>query len=172
MLRNEGAVLPLREGAKVWLSGMSADAARAAGLVPVEDIAAADVAIVRGETASEMLHPYHFFGMRQKEGRLDFREGDEAFDALGKAKAAGLPTVLAIFLDRPAVLTGTLDRADAIIGNFGAEDAAVLDVALGRTAARGRLPVELPRSMEAVEAQHPGLPDDSADPLYPKGFGL
>ena len=172
MLRNEGAVLPLREGAKVWLSGMSADAARDAGLIPVDDIAAADIAIVRGETASEMLHPHHFFGMRQKEGRLDFREGDEPFDALGKAKAAGLPTVLAIFLDRPAVLTGTLARADAILGNFGADDAAVLDVLMGRSVARGRLPVELPRSMDAVAAQHPGLPDDSTDPLFEKGFGL
>ena len=80
--------------------------------------------------------------------------------------------MLANFLDRPAVLTGTLDRADAIIGNLVADDAAVLDVALGRTAARGRLPVELRHSMEAVEARHPGLPDDSADRMYARVFGL
>ncbi|WP_183030144.1 hypothetical protein [Altericroceibacterium spongiae] len=40
------------------------------------DLDAADFAIVRAETPSEMLHPDYFFGSRQKEGRLDFRAGD------------------------------------------------------------------------------------------------
>jgi beta-glucosidase len=48
----------------------------------------------------------------------------------------------------------------------------VLDVLLGKAAARGTLPFELPRSMAAVEAQDPGIPDDSADPLYPRGAGI
>ena len=80
--------------------------------------------------------------------------------------------MLAIFLDRPAVLTNVQDEADVILGNFGASDAAVLDVLLGRAQARGVLPFELPRSMAAVEAQDPALPDDSVDPLYPRGAGL
>jgi beta-glucosidase len=48
----------------------------------------------------------------------------------------------------------------------------VLDVLVGRAAARGTLPFELPRSTAAVEAQDPGLPDDSVDPLYPRGAGI
>ncbi|WP_120075401.1 hypothetical protein [Aurantiacibacter odishensis] len=80
--------------------------------------------------------------------------------------------MLAIFLDRPAVLTEILPMTDVILANFGASDAAVLDVALGRSKARGRLPFELPRSMKAVEAQAPAAPDDSRDPLFPFGAGL
>ncbi|WP_240624564.1 glycoside hydrolase family 3 protein [Aurantiacibacter odishensis] len=172
LLRNEGTTLPFSPGAKVWLQGMSHDAAQSAGLQVVEDIADADFAIVRTDTPSEMLHPNHFFGSRYKEGRLNFEPGDPAYEALAQANAAGVPTMLAIFLDRPAVLTDVLPLTDVILANFGASDAAVLDVALGRAEARGRLPFELPRSMEAVRAQDPAAPDDSADPLYPYGAGL
>lgn len=171
LLRNEGGVLPVASGKRVWLFGMEPTAAEAAGLTVVADPVQADFAIVRTEAPSEMLHPHHFFGSRYKEGRLDFQDGDAAYEALKRARAAGVPAILAIFLDRPAILTNVKDDAAAILANFGASDAAVLDVILGKAQAKGRLPVELPRSMEAVEAQHPGAPDDSADPLYPFGAG-
>ena len=172
LLRNEGATLPISLAAKVWLHGMSPEAAQSAGLQVVEDIANADFAIVRADTPSEMLHPNHFFGSRYKEGRLNFEPGDPAYEALAQANEAGVPAMLAIFLDRPAVLTEVLPLTDVILANFGASDAAVLDVALGRAEARGRLPFELPRSMEAVQEQDPAAPDDSANPLYPFGAGL
>lgn len=172
LLRNEASGLPFAAGAKVWLSGMDADAATAAGLEVVNSPAEADFAIVRSAAASDLLHPNHFFGSRYKEGRLDFRPGDEAYDALEQAKAAGIPTVLAIFLDRAAVLASVEPMTDVILANFGASDAAVLDVVLGKAQARGTLPFELPRSMEAVEQQDPALPDDSTDPLYPFGAGI
>ena len=152
-------------------AGRSAQRHEAAGLTIVAEPEQADFAIVRTETASEMLHPHHFFGSRYKEGRLDFQDGDPAYEALKRA-GAKVPTVLAIFLDRPAVLSNVQDKAAIILANFGASDAAVLDVVLGRAQARGRLPFELPRSMEAVEAQDPGKPDDSVDPLYPRGAGM
>lgn len=170
LLQNRGQALPFAGARRVWLHGMAPAAAEAAGLTVVDDPAAADFAIVRTEAPSEMLHPHHFFGSRYKEGRLDFRAGDPAFEALQRASAA-VPTVLSIFLDRPAILTNVQDAADVILANFGASDAAVLDVVLGRASPRGVLPFELPRSMAAVEAQDPALPDDSADPLYPRGAG-
>lgn len=172
LLQNTGNVLPARAATRVWVFGMDPAAIIAAGLQPVEDLTAADLAIVRAEAPSEMLHPHHFFGSRYDEGRLDFRPGDPVFDALTNARAAGVPSVLAIFLDRPAILTNLQDKANVILANFGASDAAVLDVVTGRSVARGRLPFELPSSMAAVEAQDPGAPDDSADPLYPRGAGL
>lgn len=172
LLRNEGAALPFATGAKVWLHGMAPDAATAAGLRVVDDLSEADFALVRADTPSEMLHPHHFFGSRYKEGRLNFVPGDPAYDALAAAHAAQVPAMLAIFLDRPAVLTEILPMTDVILANFGASDAAVLDVALGRATARGRLPFELPRSMAAVETQDPAAPDDSLNPLYPFGAGL
>jgi len=170
LLENRDNLLPLAAGTtKVWLHGLDPAAAEAAGLAVVGDLADADVAIVRAETPAEMLHPHHFFGSRYKEGRLDFRDGDPPYEALKQAQAAGVSAVLAIFLDRPAVLTNVQDKAAAILANFGASDAAVLDVLTGQAQARGKLPFELPRSMAAVAAQDPALPDDSEDPLYPFG---
>ncbi|MXO59470.1 glycoside hydrolase family 3 protein [Altererythrobacter salegens] len=171
VLLKDNDALPLKPGARVWLSGMSAEAAREAGLVVVDDPAEADVAIVRAGTPSEMLHPNNFFGRLYHEGRLDFRPGDDAYEALQKAKP-NVPTVLALFLDRPAVLTSVEPLTDVILANFGASDAAVLDVLTGKVNAKGRLPFELPRSMAAVEAQDPAAPDDSKDPLYPRGAGI
>ena len=172
LLEDEHAFLPVRgKGRKVYLYGMNAKAAEAAGLTVVTDPAKADFAIIRAETPSEMLHPNYFFGSRQKEGRLDFRDGDPAYDAL-KTASAHIPTIFAIFLDRPAILTNVRDKATVILANFGANDAAVLDVILGKAKARGKLPFELPSSMAAVEGQDPAVPDDSRDPLYPVGAGI
>lgn len=171
LLRNEDSAVPFAVGSKVWLSGMDPAAAQFAGLQVVDDPALADFAIVRAETASEPLHPNHFFGSRYKEGRLDFRPDDRTYQAVERA-SAHVPTVLAIFLDRPAVLTNVQGMSDVILANFGASDTAVLDVLLGRYTARGRLPFELPRSMAAVEEQNPALPDDTDTPLYAFGDGI
>jgi len=45
-------------------------------------------------------------------------------------------------------------------------------VAFGRAKPMGRLPFEIPSSMEAVNAQYEDVPYDSQAPLYPFGFGL
>lgn len=170
LLQDRGGLLARSAAFKrVYLHGMAPAAARAAGLEVVDDPAQADFAIVRAGAPSERLHPHHFFGARQNEGRLDYRDGDADYEAL-KTAALRVPVVFAVFLDRPAILGNVQDKAAVILGNFGASDEAVLDVVLGRVQARGRLPFELPSSMAAVEAQHPGLPDDSAAPLYPRGF--
>jgi beta-glucosidase len=171
LLENRAGALPFAPRGKVWLFGMAPEAARDAGLTVVSDPAEADFAIVRSEAPSEMLHPHHFFGSRYKEGRLDFRDGDPVYEAL-KLASAQVPTALAVFLDRPAILTNVRDKASVILANFGATDAAVLDVLLGRTLARGVLPMELPSSMAEVEAQDPALPDDTRLPLYRRGAGI
>ncbi len=172
LLQNEGGLLPMAAQRKrVFLFGVDADAARRAGLTVVDTPAEADFAIVRSEAPGETLHPHHFFGSRYKEGRLDFRAGDPAYDAL-VAASSKVPTVFAIFLDRPAILTNIRDKAGVILANFGASDDAVIDVVLGHAKAEGRLPFELPSSMAAVEAQRSATPDDSADPLYPRGAGI
>jgi len=169
ILENRLAILPLQTASKLWLYGMDAATAGEYGFQVVENLAAADVAIVRAASPFETLHPWHAIGSVQQEGRLDFRDGDEAYEAVKQA-AAAVPTVVVVDLFRPAVLTNVRERVQGLVASFGSSDGAVLDVLTGKIEAKGRLPFELPSSMQAVERQNPALPDDSENPLYPAGY--
>jgi beta-glucosidase len=171
LLENHKAFLPLQPtGQRVWLHRIDPELARRAGFTVVDDPSLADLAIVRMDAPAERLHPYHFFGARQNEGRLHFIDGDLDYDAL--KRVASVPTLVAINLDRPAILTDVRDKARALLVTFGASDAAILDVATGRAQARGRLPFELPSDEARVARQHPAQRDDSGKPLYRFGAGL
>lgn len=171
LLRNEGSLLPLPAGKKLWLYGADPAVALAAGYIVVDDPAAADVALIRVATPFERLHPNHFFGSRQHEGRLDFRADDPGVQALTRA-ARHVPTILAVEMDRPAILTEVARSSKALLVNFGTSDAALFDVISGRATACGRLPFALPSSMEAVRQQQSDLPDDDRSPLFQRGDGL
>jgi len=172
LLENRNGLLPLKAaGRKVWLKGVSPDVARAHGLVPVEDLAQAELAIVRTAAPFQTLHPNYMFGSLQHEGDLSFHDGAADYEAI-KAASARVPTIVAVYLDRPAILTNVRDKATALIGDFGAGDDAFLDALIGVAPPRGKLPFELPSSMAAVEAQAEDAPHDSANPLYPIHFGL
>jgi beta-glucosidase len=171
LLENRQNLLPFAAGRKVWLYKIDAAEARARGFTVVDDPAQADLAIVRVDAPFETLHPHHFFGSRQNEGRLDFRDGQPDFEAIKRASAS-VPTAVVINLDRPAILTNVRDKAHVLLATFGASDAAVYDVLTGKARPEGKLPFELPSSMSAVESQDPAAPDDSVAPLYPRGAGL
>jgi beta-glucosidase len=83
-----------------------------------------------------------------------------------------VPTIVVIYLDRPAVIPEISAAAVALVGEYGASDQAVLNILFGKARPQGRLPFELPISMEAVRNQKEDLPYDSENPLYPYGFGL
>jgi beta-glucosidase len=172
LLENKGRILPLhRATERVYLHNVDRAAAERHGFTVVDRPQDADVAIVRTSTPYERLHPGYFFGSRQHEGDLDFKDGNPDYEAMEQISAV-VPTVVTVYLDRPAVLTNIRDKAAALVGNFGIGDDALLDVLTGRGRPQGRLPFELPRSMAAVEAQDPSLPHDSIDPLYPIFYGL
>lgn len=171
LLKNKNGLLPLPRGTKVWIHAIDPARAAAAGLSVVARPEDADVAIVRTSTPFERLHPMHFFGSRQNEGRLDYRPGNADFDLVAGLKGK-VPVVIAAFTDRPAVMDRIAPLADAILVNFGVSDVALLAVVTGQDKARGRLPFELPSSMDAVAAQDPAHPDDSDEPLFPVGAGI
>ena len=174
LLENEGGLLPLRAPAgralRVWVHGLDTAAVARAGLLVAADPSQADVAIVRLAAPYETLHPGYVFGAMQHEGSLEFTERDSAYAAFLRASSV-VPTVATVYLDRPAILTPVKARARAILANFGVSDEALLDVITGRARPAGRLPFELPSSMDAVRAQRPDVAYDSAQPLYPFGFG-
>jgi len=171
VLLEAGEDWTVREGTRVALFGVDAQAAREAGLEPVDDPAQAEMAIVRTASPHEILHPQYMFGSMHQEGSLAFPADNPAMTYLDSLPL-DLPVAVDVQLDRPAILTPLKDHANVLLASFGSSDAALLDVLMGKATARGRLPYELPSSMAAVEAQRPGAPADSADPLYPLGYRL
>jgi beta-glucosidase len=171
LLENRHELLPLDASKRVYLSGIDAAEAGKHGWRVVADPAGADVAIVRLAAPHEALHPGYFFGTRQHEGSLAFEDGNPDYERF-KDISARVPTVAVVFLDRPAILTNIRDKAAAVLGDFGVADAALLDVLSGRARPQGRLPLELPSSMEQVRRQKPDAPADTRHPLYPIGLGL
>lgn len=160
------ARLPLRPGLLIYVDGLPADAVRPYGL-PVADPADADVALLRLGTPHE-----------PRPGAVEsfFRAGSLAFppDEVTRVRsiAGAVPTVVDVYLDRPAVLTEVDSAADALVVSFGVDDRPLLDVLFGFAEPHGRLPVDLPRSMAAVQASRPDVPFDTGDPLYRYGHGL
>jgi beta-glucosidase len=130
-------------------------------------VSQADIAILRLSTPFKkrigMLESYFHAG------DLDFKEPERSRILRIMDQ---VPTVVDIYLERPAVIPEIAEKSVALLGNFGACDEAVLDVIFGKFNPQGKLPFELPSSMEAVRKQKEDLPHDSEDPLFPFGHGL
>ena len=171
LLENKKDILPLvARGKKVFLHDIDSATAARYGFTVVKDLAQADIALVRTKAPFQTLHPNYSFGALWHEGDLGFRDDDPEFEEI-KRIAAAVPTIVTVYLDRPAILSGLKDRVSALIGNFGVSDGALLDVLTGVAQPEGKLPFELPSSMQEVEAQSSALPHDTAHPLYPIRFG-
>ena len=82
------------------------------------------------------------------------------------------PTILVTNFQRPAVLTKIEGLSKAIIADFDVDEKIILELIQGNFSPTGKLPLELPSSMKAVEDQLEDLPFDSKNPLYKFGHGL
>ncbi len=170
ILKNSlGAKILPRPGMHVFVSGMDTAVVRANGFSIARSAEESEVALFRIAAPFRGAHPGFFFGSFQHEGDLDFAEGDASIGAI-KAAAAKVPTIVVIYLDRPAILTPLPSLAKVLIAEFGSSDAALLDVLTGRVRSEGRLPFELPSSMDEVRAQAPDAPHDTKNPLFRIGF--
>lgn len=170
LLQNQG-VLPLRQGTKIWLSGVDKQAAQQAGLVVVDEPQQADIALIRTSAPFEQPHRNYFFGSRHHEGSLAFTDDNPDLQKI-KQVSRVVPTIVTVYLDRPAILSNVQALSKGLIANFGVSDAVLLQKLQSQQAWRGRLPFELPSSMAAVLKQQSDVAADSEKPLYPLGFGL
>jgi beta-glucosidase len=162
-----GQTLPLQGRPKLYVENIVPEIANRYGQV-VESVAEADAAILRLKAPFEQ-RDGNFLERRFHAGDLDFK-GEEKARIL--RILAQLPTVVDIYLDRPAVFPEIAAASAAMLANFGANDVALLDVIFGRFPPSGKLPFELPSSMEAVLRQKSDVPYDSENPLFPFGHGL
>ena len=166
LLKNAG-ILPLPLRPKIYVENIKPEVASQYGDV-VDSPDQADFAILRLQAPYQPRNNI-FLEAFFHAGDLDFKE-PELSRILSIARS--LPTIIDIYLDRPAVIPDIAAASAGLVANFGANAAAVLDIIFGRFKPTAKLPFELPSSMEAVRAQKPDLPHDSEDPLFHYGFGL
>ncbi|MFT2797015.1 glycoside hydrolase family 3 N-terminal domain-containing protein [Serratia sp. N21D137] len=186
LLQNNNSLLPLAlSGKKVFLHNVNATVAARYGLEVVATPEEAEIAILRVDTPHQN-DPHYPFGVSVNFGQLGFDDaetvvldqkagtysGSEDYRLIKQVKALNLPTVISVYLDRPAILTNIVDKTDVLLANFGASDEAVLDVITGKSKAQGKLPFELPSNWQAVLDQKEDVAHDSVDPLFPIGAGI
>jgi beta-glucosidase len=169
LLKNENKVLPLTPGKlKIYVRNVDSAVASKYGTV-VNDPAKADIAILRLKTPYVPVNSPIMLARMFHHGDLDFKgkQKDSILQLLNK-----VPTIVDIYLDRPAVIPEISAKARGLLADFGASDAAVMDVIFGKDKPGGHLPIELPSSMDAVRGQKEDVPYDSKNPLYKFGSGL
>ena len=168
LLKNEDQTLPLQGRPKVFVKNVDlSTAAQYAEVVATPE--EAEFAILRLETPWVPVETKNPFARGFHHGDLDFK-GEAKAEILALLQA--VPTIVVLYLDRPAVIPEISGMAKALLAEYGASDTAVLDVLFGKASPEGKLPFELPSSMDAVRNQLTDVPYDSEQPLYRFGFGI
>ena len=165
LLTNNDNILPLNTGLTVYVEGVDATVLEPYATV-VTDPAAADVAIIR------LKAPYE---PRPGGFEAHFHAGSLEFPAEEvqhlQALFSTAPTVVDLYLDRPAIVPEIAAGAAALLINYGSSTRAFTDVIFGHTSPKGRLPFDLPSSTRAVEEGRADVPFDTAEPLFRFGDG-
>jgi len=175
LLANEVGVLPLKENTRVFVDGLDPTIAADYAQI-VDDPDKANVIILFLNTVFNGNQPPGTERILDSMVATLIPDEDLAFNAdiVDKAKgyAGEARLITVVDLNRPAILTELVSVSDALVGTFGVSDEAILDVVFGRHSPNGKLPFELPSSMSEVRTQLEDIPDDTANPLFPYGWGL
>lgn len=171
LLKNEGNVLPLRDyqNKTFYMEGVSQAAAQARGL-KLGSFEEADIAIVR------LRCPYETrtggFEAHFHAGSLEYSTEEQARQKMIFSKST--ISIVDIYLDRPAVIPEVASQVTALTASFGSNENAYLDVIFGTNGAapEGKLPFDLPSSMNAVRKSREDVPFDTESPLFKFGYGL
>jgi beta-glucosidase len=174
LLENNG-ILPLKKENKVFIDGLDKNIAQKFGNV-VKKSSDADVIIMYVHTVfnenqeSGLNRIFHNFLSKL------FPNGDLRFNRniINKIKEYSKEKELIVIVDlnRPAILDDIKKSTSSLIGTFGVSDQVIFEGIYGRFNPSGKLPFEIPSSMEAVLNQKEDLPDDTLNPTYEFGYGI
>ncbi len=170
LLTNDGT-LPAKEGIQLYVEGIDAAVAAQYATV-VESPAKADLILVRTTTSADRGTGTGASG--SSDAGVDISFPAAKWDRLMSLKSYGKPLVVAF---NPTGSSCVLPQAvktdlNASLMVFDVFDRAVLDVVFGRFKPVGKLPFEVPSSMDAVRAQLEDVPFDSKDPTFAFDHGL
>ena len=166
LLKNANNLLPLKKGVRMYVEGIDPAVAAQYGYVSTTNPDDADVCIVRVAAQADA-------------GYLGQNTGAPLELTLPASQLAPLqtlmkkkPTIIVMQFERPLVIPEVVNDSAALLATFGVTDEALFDVLMGKFNPTGKLPFELPSSMEAVREQLEDVPYDSKAPLFKFGFGL
>jgi beta-glucosidase len=196
LLKNAKDILPLKKGVRMYIEGLDAAVAAQYGYVSTNNLDDADVCIVR-VNATGSGNPGG--GRGQGGGRPGAGRGEGGGRQGGSGAGGGRlgggnqpvdltlpaarltpiralmqkkPTIIVMQFDSPYVIPELANESAALLATFGVTDEALFDVLMGKFNPTGKLPFELPSSMDAVREQLEDLPYDSKAPLFKFGSGL
>jgi len=192
LLTNDG-ILPASEGIKLYTEGI--DKEMAAGFANlVETPADADLILVRMTTAEE--RGFGGFGAAKPDGKeptpeermkmmqemmkkrneqeVDINVPAEKWNNVKELAKAGKPMVVAFNPSGSSVVlpADLKEVAQGSLMVFDALDNALLEVVFGKFNPKGKLPFEIPASMEDVRTQLEDVPFDAPNKAFEFGYGL
>ena len=174
LLENNGA-LPLKKGMKIFVDGLDNNIAKDFGVL-VKDPSDADVIIMyihtvfNGNQESGLNRVFdNFLSTLFPNGDLNFNsEIHTRVENYSKDKEL----IVVVDLNRPAILEDIKKLSSSLIGTFGVSDRIMFEGIFGEFSPTGKLPFEIPSSMESVLNQKEDVPDDSLNPTYEMSYGI
>ena len=164
MLSNDGTLPVSNAGGaiRLYVSGMDTSCVSKYGKV-MNDPSQANMAILKVSSTA---------GTLEDTAGINIDFPPATMEMINDIASTGLPTVVAINLRGPLVVLPKelFSSTSATFMIFDISDDALLDVIFGKYNPSGKLPFELPSSMDAVRNQLEDVPFDSKDPLF--GYGL
>ena len=174
LLKNDG-ILPIKNNINIFIDGLNKEIADRYGNL-VNNYKEADVVIMyihtvfNGNQESGLNRVFdNFLSTLFPDGNLNFSD-----EILNKAQMYSKEKNLVIVVDlnRPAILSSIKKHSSGLIGTFGVEDKIIFEALFGEFNPSGKLPFEIPSSMDSVLNQKEDLPDDSLNPTYEYGYGI
>lgn len=166
VLENRENFLPWKGSPRIHLEGVSPEALKGKARV-VNAPEDADLALVRINAPFQYRNDL-FLEDYFHQGDLQFPPG-----LIYRLRQIASLTRLHVdvIMDRPAIVSPFADVVNGLTVSFGVSDEALISALFGEIPPQGNLPIEIPRSMSAIQAAHESLPG-TADPQYPLGYGL
>jgi beta-glucosidase len=166
LLKNKN-ILPIQKEDKIFFDGFNKELIKIYNYsVSPED---SDYILIKLSSPSGRFEAKYEMQKMLGGGPLDFTSEEiKRIKSLAKIK----PVILVMSLKRPTVFSEIASVSDAIIADFQVQENILLEMIYGKFSPTGKLPFEIPSSIEAVKDQREDLPYDSVNPLFKFGHGL
>jgi beta-glucosidase len=170
LLTNNGKLPGAVNKLKLYVSGMDTAIAKKYARI-INDPGKANLILVKVTTEAERVS---FGNTSENLQEVNIQFPQKKWDEIKRLAATGVPVVVAFNLSGalvvlPPDLKTTIAASLMIFDVF---DEPLLDVVFGKFNPVGRLPFELPSSMDAVRKQLEDVPFDSENPAFKFGAGL